>query len=668
VWRPVLGAPRADSSRAVVWSGAPDTLSDAARALAERLARGDSLAAWTWAASQPRLAPVGLRRAAAMSLARGDTLGADTLLARLASLGSPWDWEAVRQRADLALARGEAARAEAVLADADRTSWPDAERAAWLLRRARTRVPLGDTAQAIDLARQLVLRYPALPPAAQGVSLLETQLATRGESLTSADQEACAEVDAFRSDRDSAARRLREALGGAPSERRWRIELRLAEILRALRRTDPGLEQARAAARHAPDARTRAACTLERARLLRDADRTSEAFKAYDAANAADADLAVRESAMWEKALELEDLKQRARARAAYLEVVRLGGRRRSDAALRAGLLSFADGRLAQALETWRTEEGEGIEFWRAVIQRGTARDDADQALADIARRPGFTFYRTAARETLGVRGWSGNVTPPACGSDSACATLGLVRDLLGLGATDEAMLILQRWSADRSADADRGSVTTARALLEGARLAYAAGKTPVGIRLAQRAFDACARADSEVAWGAAVWAYPPAFDSLYVPWPESWAHDSLDRSLLRAIAWQESRFDPNARSRSDALGLYQMKRSTASDVARWLREPAPSESTLMDPGLSLRYGVAYVRWLLTRTDGRVEGALAAYNAGPNALPEHAAEMRAKGGAALYAEMLGKYETRDYVKRILATRQAYRELTPRVRP
>ena len=41
------------------------------------------------------------------------------------------------------------------------------ERAAWLRAARGTRVLLGDTAQAIDLARQLVLRYPALPPAAQ---------------------------------------------------------------------------------------------------------------------------------------------------------------------------------------------------------------------------------------------------------------------------------------------------------------------------------------------------------------------------------------------------------------------------------------------------------------------------------------------------------------------
>ena len=155
----------------------------------------------------------------------------------------------------------------------------------------------------------------------------------------------------------------------------------------------------------------------------------------------------------------------------------------------------------------------------------------------------------------LGLRGWSGNVTPPACGSDSACATLGLVRDLFGLGATEEAMLILQGWSTDRSADTNRGSVATARALLEGARLAYAAGKTPVGIRLAQRAFDACAQRIPK--WRGGSRRGPTRrFRLLYVPLPESWAHDSLDRALLRAVAWQESRFDPEARSRSDAIGL----------------------------------------------------------------------------------------------------------------
>ena len=131
-------------------------------------------------------------------------------------------------------------------------------------------------------------------------------------------------------------------------------------------------------------------------------------------------------------------------------------------------------------------------------------------------------------------------------------------------------------------------------------------------------------------------------------------------------MAWQESKFEPRARSRSNALGLLQLKALTAAEVAGWFHEPAPGESALTDPALSLRYGTAYLGRLLARFGGSPAAALAAYNAGPSRLPPRWREYLAKGGEALLAEMIPYPETRDYVKRILGVRQAYRELDPSV--
>ena len=86
-------------------------------------------------------------------------------------------------------------------------------------------------------------------------------------------------------------------------------------------------------------------------------------------------------------------------------------------------------------------------------------------------------------------------------------------------------------------------------------------------------------------------------------------------------MAWQESKFEPRARSRSNALGLLQLKALTAGEVAGWFHEPAPGESALTDPALSLRYGTAYLGRLLARFGGSPAAALAAYNAGPSRLP-----------------------------------------------
>ena len=72
-----------------------------------------------------------------------------------------------------------------------------------------------------------------------------------------------------------------------------------------------------------------------------------------------------------------------------------------------------------------------------------------------------------------------------------------------------------------------------------------------------------------------------------------------------------------------------------------------------------------YLRWLLRQFDGRLVVALAAYNSGPNAVPPRWREWIGRGGEALFCEMIPQAETREYVRRILSTLAAYREIRPR---
>ena len=109
-------------------------------------------------------------------------------------------------------------------------------------------------------------------------------------------------------------------------------------------------------------------------------------------------------------------------------------------------------------------------------------------------------------------------------------------------------------------------------------------------------------------------------------------ADQSLDPQLVRAIVQVESGYNHRARSHKGAMGLMQLMPGTASQ----LRVSDP-----YDPDENVRGGTQYLRHLVDRFSGRLDLAVAAYNAGPGAVERY-------NGIPPYRE------TRDYVKRVFA--------------
>lgn len=87
--------------------------------------------------------------------------------------------------------------------------------------------------------------------------------------------------------------------------------------------------------------------------------------------------------------------------------------------------------------------------------------------------------------------------------------------------------------------------------------------------------------------------------------------------SLIAAVAYVESKGNPQAVSSSGAIGLMQLKADAASDAAKSLKLPPPSREDLMKPQLNLRLGAAYLKRLLNQFNGDIDLAIMAYFSGP---------------------------------------------------
>jgi len=123
----------------------------------------------------------------------------------------------------------------------------------------------------------------------------------------------------------------------------------------------------------------------------------------------------------------------------------------------------------------------------------------------------------------------------------------------------------------------------------------------------------------------------------------------AVDYELLQALIATESGFDAQAVSPKGAVGLMQLMPATASRFGVRADAKRSLEQKLTDPAVNVSVGTRYLRYLLDLFPGRMDLALAAYNAGEGAV------QRAGNQIPAFKE------TQNYVRTVLAL---YHQLKP----
>ena len=158
---------------------------------------------------------------------------------------------------------------------------------------------------------------------------------------------------------------------------------------------------------------------------------------------------------------------------------------------------------------------------------------------------------------------------------------------------------------------------------------------------------------------GRMIWeaTYPQAFSPLI---EDVASEEGIPPAFVRAIAREESSFDPEVVSWAKAYGLVQLIMPTAKRFASEVGEKA-TPRTLKKPSVNLKIGARYMAWLWDRLNENPALVPSAYNAGEGAVRRWLEE-DANRPLDVFIEEIPYDETRRYTRRVLQTFGVYQWL------
>ena len=267
---------------------------------------------------------------------------------------------------------------------------------------------------------------------------------------------------------------------------------------------------------------------------------------------------------------------------------------------------------------------------------RGGGKNGQD-TWRSIASRDPFSFSGVASRARLREAGRAVPLLPNLSEPDPEASLTPAAAALHGVGLDDdaEALLATQLGRAPIH-EACNALEVTDRAHV---RFTRVAAVSPGAVDRGER------------------WAWSCVYPSPYKVWVTPSAQ--LSPSLVWAVMRQESGFHPRATSPALARGLLQLVDDTARAMEK---ELAQASHDLFDPKHNIALGTKYIGNLLDRFGGQTPLAIAAYNAGPEAIARWLGRAKLTD-VEVFVEFIPYHETRNYVARVLSNYARYLWLT-----
>ena len=340
------------------------------------------------------------------------------------------------------------------------------------------------------------------------------------------------------------------------------------------------------------------------------------------------------------------------------------------DAILRSGLIDYRLGRFSQSIANFEKlislPQSESLEvigrywLWRSLQK--SKSDRANLVADELMLKFPFSYYGLRARYERNANLLEWNA--PVVKAESKLWLTGPER----LAWEKLQILLKSGWLEEAQAElrelppAFRTDDKAVRGLLWAA-----AGQFLLASRLTNEAWDDRAELRS-----------PPfifsVFPNEFSTFIDAQASSrKISRYLVRGLIKQESGFNTHAKSSSNALGLMQMIPPTAKEIATDLKlGPLQLPDDMFEPKRNIQMGTYYISRMISRYQGQVPLALAAYNAGPTridrwiharpSLKNLATVQSSAPDDELWIDELPYWETCFYVKAILRNILIYKVL------